>query len=284
MPTHTSLYYVGRLNLVSAYHDEKKTFLLNGLNSHTALPVKTYEYGFFTVEEVQYDGEEYLSGFLVKYRPSEPTEVVDTATREIEDSEFRDKVRAKSRFFLHIKTGIIIYQVFGEFNERSFKKNFCDLLERAYDNFFVQAEIQTINEEVSFFESVDRLDAISKVIIYLHPSNPSSREIWRKQDERLQDLKIESYTEIYKFKSSSNGAIAKEDQEIGSKLHMASDGYGKAKIIGKVDGETKVVSTGDNPVVCSVETEADEEPSARDIMAQVIPTFKSIFKRMKDAL
>lgn len=284
MSTRASLYYIGRLNLISAYRDDKKTFLLRGLRSSVALPVKTYAYGFFKVEEVQYDIEDYISGFLVKYRPSEPSEVVDTDTREIEDQEFRDRVRAKSRFFLHVKTGIIAYQVFGEFSEKVFKKNFCDLLEQAYDNFFVNVEIQTINQEVSFFESLKRLDTISKVSIYLHPSNPSNREIWRRQDERLQELKIESYKEEYKFKSSSNGTAAKDDEEISSKLHMASDGYGKARIIGKVDGETKVVSTGDNPVVCNVETDDEEEPSTQDIMAQIVPTFKSIFRRMKDAL
>ncbi len=279
-----STYYLGRLNIISAHSDGKKAFLLQGLTAPVTLPAKTYEYGFFKIEEVYHEDEEYFSRLLVKYRPSEPSEVVDTDTRAIEGQEFRNQVRAKSRFFLHIKSGIIAYQVFGEITEKGFKKTFCNLLERAYDNLFIDAEIQTINHEVSFFDSLERLESISNVTIYLHPSNPSNRDIWRRQDERFHELELQTYKEEYKIKSHSNGSRAREDEEIKSKLHMASDGYGKATITGKFQGETQTITTGDNPVTCNVEIDSDEEPSTQKIMSQIIPTFKSIFKRMKDVL
>lgn len=220
----------------------------------------------------------------MKFRPSEPSEVVDVEARAIEGQEFRDRVRAKSRFFLHVKSGIIAYQAFKEVTDKVFKKTFCELLEKAYDNLFVDAEIQTINHEVSFFDSLERLESISKVTVYLHPSNPSNREIWRRQDERFHELELQTYKEEYRIKENSNGNRAKNDEEIRSKLHMASDGYGEATIVGKFQGETQEISTGDNPVRCNVEVDDEEEPSPKKIMAQIVPTFKSIFKRMKDVL
>lgn len=284
MSTRVSTYYIGRLNIISAYSDDKEVFLTKGLRSEIHLPAQTYAWGFFEVDRLVREEEVYLHGFLVKYRPSESTEVVDISTREIEPSEFNDKVKAKSRFFLNVKSGILAYQILGDITDKVFRRSFCDLLHRAYDDFFVDFDIQTINKNVSFFESISSLDSISKITISLHPSNPSNRKIWQKQDERLKALNIKTQTDIIRLKSDVSASKITDDEEINSKLHMASDGYGKARITGKFANEEKVVSTGDNPITCKVELEAEKVDSISDIVAQIIPTFKIIFNRMKDAL
>ncbi len=259
-------------------------FLTQGLTSEAHLPTQAYAWGFFEVKRLVCEEEVYLYGFLVKYRPLESTEVVDISTREIEPSEFNDKVKVKSLFFLNVKSGILAYQVHGDIKDNVFRKNFCDLLRRAYDDFLVDVDMQTINQEVSFFDSISSLDSISKITISLHPSNPSSRRIWQKQDERLQALNIKTQTDIIRLKSDVLVSKITSDEEINSKLHMASDGYGKARITGKSANEEKVVSTGDNPIKCKVELEVEKVDSISDIMAQIMPTFRSIFNRMKDAL
>ena len=284
MSIRVSTYYIGRLNIISAYSDDKEVFLTQGLTSQAHLPTKSYAWGFFEVDRLVREEEVYLHGFLVKYRPSESTEVVDISTREIEPSEFNDKVKVKSRFFLNVKSGILAYQILGDITDNVFRRSFCDLLRRAYDNFLVDVDIQTINHNVSFFESIRSLDSISKITISLHPSNPSNRKIWQKQDERLKALNIKTQTDIIRLKSDILVSKITSDEEINSKLHMASDGYGKARITGKSANEEKVVSTGDNPIKCKVELEAEKADSISDIAAQIMPTFKSIFNRMKDAL
>jgi hypothetical protein len=246
-------YYFGRLNIISAYTEEKKTFLERGLNAGTLIPQKSYTWGFYEIESILDNNDHYLSGFLVKYNPLDPKEIVNNDTRTIEQQEARNHIKSKARFFLHIKTGIISYQPTSGINEKSFRKNFSELLEASYENFLINAEIQLINREESFFNDIRRLDSIEKIFINLHPSNPTSRNLWKRVDERLQDLNVESYVETYKLKNQNNTLSIVEDEDINSKLHIASDGYGEGKIKGKKDEEAITITTGDNPIEAKVE-------------------------------
>ncbi|NJR54409.1 MAG: hypothetical protein HC768_07210 [Acaryochloris sp. CRU_2_0] len=236
--------------------------------------------GIFEIESVV-EQDDYLSGFLVKYRPLDPEQFVNTETREIEEQEIRNRITAKLRFFLHIRTGIIAYQVVSQINEKSFRENFAKLLEASYNNLFIDAEVQAINQEESFFEAVKSFDSIAKVSIYLHPSNPSSRDIWKRVDERFKNLGLESYTEVYKLKADRSNLDIEGDEEINSKLHMASDGYGKAKVRGKKDGEYETVTTGDNPIEAEVENSVENTERPQEILKQILPTFRSLFNRIR---
>jgi len=280
MTSRDSKYYFGRLNIISAYEEEKKSFLERGLNSGVLIPERNYTWGFFEVESVLEEGD-FLSGFLVKYRPLDPEQFVNIETREIEEQDIRNRIRAKSRFFLHVTTGIIAYQSVTEINEKSFRENFAKLLEASYDNLFIDAEIQSINQEESFFESIKRFDSVAKVSIYLHPSNPSSRNLWKRVDERFKNLGLESYTEIYKLKEDRRNLDIEGDEEINSKLHMASDGYGKAKVRGKKDGEYETITTGDNPIEAEVENSVENAEPPQEILKQILPTFRSLFNRFR---
>ena len=280
MTSRDSKYYFGRLNIISAYEEEKKSFLERGLNSGVLISERNYTWGFFEVESVLEEGD-FLSGFLVKYRPLDPEQFVNIETREIEEQEIRNRIRAKSRFFLHVTTGIIAYQSVTEINEKSFRENFAKLLEASYDNLFIDAEIQSINQEESFFESIKRFDSVAKVSIYLHPSNPSSRNLWKRVDERFKNLGLESYTEIYKLKEDRRNLDIEGDEEINSKLHMASDGYGKAKVRGKKDGEYETITTGDNPIEAEVENSVENAEPPQEILKQILPTFRSLFNRFR---
>ncbi|MEB3308630.1 MAG: hypothetical protein VKJ02_00185 [Snowella sp.] len=286
MPSRDPKYYFGRLNIVSAYTVEKRLFLERGLNSGILVAERNYTWGFFEIAPILVpttELEAYLTGFLVKYRPSDPEQFVNTATRAIEEQEIRNRIKAKSRFFLHIKTGIIAYQITGEINNKAFRESFSKLLEASYDNLFIDAEVQAINQEQPFFEAIKRFDSISKISIYLHPSNPSSRDVWKRVDERFKNLGLESYTEVYKLKPNHPSKLDIEgEEEINSKLRMASDGYGKAKIRGKKDGENETITTGDNPIEAEVESSLENNGNSNEILQQILPTFKSLFKRIKN--
>jgi len=287
MSIKTQRYYFGRLNIISAYTGSKKDFLVQGLNSDVLLFIRNYNWGFFEVEVIQDEEEEYLSGFLVKYRPLDPSEFVNVETREIQEQEVRDRITAKSCFFLHIRTGVVAYQVTTDINDNLFRENFCKLLQQAYDNLFIDTEIQAINQEETFFEAIKSFNSIRKISIYLHPSNPSSRDIWKSVDERLKRLDLENYTEIYKSKSESRSLNIENDEEINSKLHMANDGYGKAKVTGKKGEDYETITTGDTPITYEVEYEViDNEPTINldptNLLSQIKPTFKSLFRRIRD--
>ena len=92
---------------------------------------------------------------------------------------------------------------------------------------------------------------------------------------------LESYTEIYKLKENRSNLDVGEDGEINSKLHMASDGYGKVKVKGKKGGEYLTVTTGDNPVEAEVESSVESSQIPQEILKQILPTFKSILKESR---
>jgi hypothetical protein len=283
MPSKDSKYYFGRLNIVSAHEreGENKLFLERGLNSGILNHEEKYTWGFFEIENIL-EQDDYFAGFLAKYRPSDLEQFVNTETREIEQQEIKNRIKSKSRFFLHAPTKIIAYQVTGEIKYKAFCRNFSKLLEASYGNILINAEIQAINYEQSFFEAIKRFDSVAKVSIYLHPSNPSNREIWRRVDERFKNLGVESYTETYKMKENRRTLDIEEDTEINSKLHMASDGYGKAIVRGQKNGEYETITTGDNPMEAEVENSVETTGSYQEILKQILPTFISLFKRIKN--
>ncbi|WP_238393145.1 hypothetical protein [Myxacorys almedinensis] len=63
MSSRDSKYYFGRLNIISAYDEEKKVFLERGLDSGVLTSAGSYNWGFFEVGSI-IEGDDYLSGFL----------------------------------------------------------------------------------------------------------------------------------------------------------------------------------------------------------------------------
>lgn len=68
---------------------------------------------------------------------------------------------------------------------------------------------------------------------------------------------------------------------------MASDGYGKARVSGMRGGDYGTVTTGDMPITVDVEYEIINDtrsiaPNLTDLVSQIIPTFRSLFRRVKD--
>ena len=52
MSTRVSTYYIERLNIISAYSNDKEVFLTQGLTSQAHLPTKSYTWGFFEVDRL----------------------------------------------------------------------------------------------------------------------------------------------------------------------------------------------------------------------------------------
>lgn len=269
-------YYFGRLNLIANYTD-KREFILVGLRSPKFVEHRGYKWGFFEASELQTEFGPFLHGYLVKYKPETDEEVAVPETRKLSDEAIANRVTAKSRFFLHVESGLIAYHPVGnQIESRTFCKRFVKLFENAFNNFFVNAEIQAIEEQYKIFEAIKKFKSISKVVIYLHPSNPSNSERWERVDKRLKTLGASSYHEQYEGKPKGYGLDIVEDEELTSKIFMADDGYGKADVTGEMDGEVRTISTKDNPITALAPN--DEEPP-ETVIDRLSSTIKSIFSR-----
>lgn len=268
------IYYFGRLNLIAVFQN-KKTFLHKGLNTKEYLTIRDFIWGLFDVEEFSDQSGDYFTGYLAKYKHLTEEEIANEEIHRITREEAAKRIAAKSRFFLHVESGLIAYHPVGrKIMRHQFCNNFCELFQKGHDNFFVKAEIQSIDEKYRILDVIRKLERITKVSFYLHPSNPSPG-IWKDVDDRLKDLNASSYHEQY-LGTESGPLNILDDDDFNNKLNMAVDGYGEADITGTLDGQEKVISTHDNPV-CARSAHEDKDPS--NVFQDLRKTINDIFKR-----
>jgi hypothetical protein len=191
-------YYFGRLNLIAQYQN-KRDFLLSGLRTRKTIEAYRHAWGFFDISEIGSGQNQFITGLLVKLRPESEEEIADLETHELTSAELQNQAVAKARFFLHVRTGLIAYHpVSGYISAGQFVEHFVRLFKEGHDNFFVDAEIQAVEERYRLLDELARFEAVFEVIVSLHPTNPNFDPIYERTDRRLRALEATSYTEIYR--------------------------------------------------------------------------------------
>jgi hypothetical protein len=272
-------YVFGRLNLIATYSN-KRDFLLKGLRTGRVINVRDFGWGFAEIAELKDPQHgEFLTGLLVKYRPETKEEVFDPKTHKLGDEEIDNKVIAKARFFLHVESGLIAYRLIGAvISAEVFRARFKKIFEEAHENLLLDVEIQSIDERSQIFEAIRRFRTIERVVVALHPSNPSNSALWRATDEKLKKMEAGSYREQFDAKKGGTGLKIEGQEDLTGKITMAADGYGKAAVTGQVDGQRKTVSTQRQAV--SALAPDDDEPTGT-ILKGLGPSMKEIFGRFK---
>ena len=270
----TTRFSFGRLNLIAEYED-KEQFLLKGLKTDKLLTVRGHQWGYFEVERMDLLGG-MLAGYLVKLRAVQPEEVVDLRTHGLALTDVENRVIAKSRFYMHIVTGLIAYQIVsGHIYGDLFRRYFAKLFVEGYGDFFVNADIQAVEERTKFLETLATYERVRQVTIKLHPSNPSFAPTYRRVDERLKKLQVKGYREIYSAERGEGLAVG-DDEEIRSKVVMAEDGYGEARAKGMRAGHEQTISTLENPMSTQAETQGR---TMRQVLDQLLDMFESLIGR-----
>jgi len=188
---------------------------------------------------------EMLVGFLGRYKD---TRLEIARGEDISVAIVEDVVSAKTPFFLHIESGVVAYHTVPKLLESEmFLARFGQLIYQGAGGFFVDAEVQPIEEKLQLVKELRMFDRILELDISLHPSNPSNRRIWKRQDERLKRLGAMKYREKYEMPRSGEflSLRIQQDRDIRSKIAMAEDGYGVVRVSGEKDGRPLRVSTRD---------------------------------------
>lgn len=236
-----------------------------------------FEWGVFDVDEVTHEGKTFLAGYLVKLRPTEEDEVVNRATHRITSAEVHDRVEAKSEFVLEADSGVMAFRpISNKIQQSQFLSRFAEVIEEANNQLFINVDLNTIQDDVDFLRSFRNFERISKLTFYLHPSNPSSRDLWKNVDDRLQELRAEKYSEKLESENEQGLHVADDDVTLG-KIHMALDGYGEARVEGQMNRENKRISTKKLPV--SVELREDIIAPG-DAIPELFDHFRSIWGRI----
>lgn len=266
-------YYFGRLNIFG-YQGTKEIFLERAFTSQYCHDDDKYKWGFLDIEKFPYNGRLIFFGHLVKYSPNDSENVFSEDEHKILDIQIKNRVIAESNFILDCKTGIIAYNdIQGKLGYIQFKTYFCKLIERSLNDVLVTAEIEFLNDEHTFFEQIFDLDKIETIKIYLHPSNPNNREIWKDTDIRLQKMEAEKYSQKF---HSKKGLKIREDTKIIGDITMALDAYGSASVEGYKNDNKLMLSTGEKPMKQKGEIEGSKET----ILNSIWNKFQELFERM----
>lgn len=276
----TVTYLFGRLNIISLEHDKQSIYSTALSTSAPLVRRQTHTWGFSDVEMVHHDvlGDMY-EGFLVKYKDQESVEVVNTEARVIEDEDVQNLIAAHSRFFLHVQSGIIAYHPIGTvISGNAFVARFAEIIENAYERFFISAEILPVNEPEAFKEALRHFTRIDRLSIYLHPSNPSSRDIWQSIDDKLRAMNARDYREEYNGQRSDRGLRPDADEMIERKIAIVEDGYGHAEATGIRGGKKRIASTRSLPLSVDAPSDSAESP---DVLKALSDTFRSVLRRFE---
>lgn len=272
-------YRFGRLNLTQL-QEEKKAFLVRTLTSTVELETHTNIFGFFDVTELAFENRDFIVGKLVKLKHEVKTKVGDLATHKLEDVLIKDNMIAAAPFILHVGSGIIAFRLAQpHINNSNFRRYFSQLVEKAHDYFFVEAEIQSITEDYELLEVIKTYPAILLVDVTVHPTNPSAAPVYQEVDDRLNDLEAESIRERIKAKNKTRGLKVKNDEKVIAKITMAEDGYGSARVDAiREDGKQVTIRTKDKTVVAKAPAD-EEDPNG--VLQSLIGTFLRLWERGK---
>jgi len=222
----------------------------------------------------------FFEGFLTKYKERDAVEVVDTKARAIADENVENLVVAHARFFIHVASGLVAYHPVGtRISASAFQTRFCRLIEGAMNEVFFSAELLPINQLEMFEEALRKFTRIDRLSIYLHPSNPSNRQPWRRVDERLQAMNASQYQEVYRGNPAKGGLKPEADKSIRRKIVMTEDGYGRTEAIGIMDGKPHKATTQSEPLSSRA---SNDSASAAIVLRTLANSFTSILQRFHE--
>lgn len=275
MSTKILTFFFGRLN-INAYADDKRNLILRGLKTDKFHDKNQFRYGFFDVAELT---DDFVYGRLVKYKRLLEGEIVDEESHRTELGGLPYGIVAKSDFFLHYKSGVIAYRpLASRISAKQFRFVFARIFEAGHDNFFVNAQVETIDEGIRVEEAIKRFEIIRKVSFDIHPTNPSNRDVYKRIDERLKQLNAEKLKQTIEADERGLNKNALLDDDVYRSLIMATDGYGNGSIQGVAEGRTMVITTGDSPV----RKEIVESPDPLEMLESLLPAFKQIWNRIRE--
>lgn len=276
MAEHT--YQFGRISVYGANINDKFTFIFDALEANVFITKRQFRYIITDERAIDFRDEKYLYGVLTKYRLVQENPVVDEEEKKLSTDETEKQVVASAKFFIHVDSQVIAYRpITKKISANQFRSSFSELVAEAHNRFFVQAPVDSIDEEIEIRESLGLFKRITKVISKIRPSNPGFNPIWKTVDDDMKTLGIEKEQVISESKKGIDPNALQSDERY-KRIHMSIDGYGQAWIHGvREDGSPLVVSTENSPVTHKV-IDYDEPVK---VLEQLYSKFVSIRERTR---
>lgn len=253
-------FFLGRV-VKSGMLDQPK--FIEALTSPVIITANKYSWTITDCTTGRIGESEYIYGNLAKFRDEGHVVIVDVDKRSQRDAIAPNLLEATAPFvYLPAFSGISYMHVWNGIQEDVFRRRIKAIVEKKYDNFFVDCTIEAVSDYRAFSKKLSTLDRFTEISATVNPPNPLFGNIWKD----LKDYIVERNTDDVKIEETernSQGIRTKIREIIDSILFdsnytpekpaaigdaailMAADGYGKGKVIGFHQGSEIVIRTSD---------------------------------------
>jgi hypothetical protein len=256
-------YYIGRVLKLGTLDQQK---LINAIKNPSTIDYRGYAWTFIDVVEHKDEHIHYLFGRLSKFAPSGEIIKIDTNSRsEIRQVEPNLSIASSPFIYIPEHSGIAFLHVYNHIEQTTFAKRFCEIINKTYDNFFVDCKIEMVTDLRTFAVKLASLDGIYKLKAKISPPNPLFGPLWEPLKEYLSkrntdtmqivedapeaellNTKLPEYVQRVSEQTEENEYIPHEELPIGdAAILMAADGYGSGTIKGKYENESIIIKTSE---------------------------------------
>lgn len=204
-----------------------------------------------------------IYGELSKFSREGFVTTVDTSSKSKVDELTKNLLIASSPFvYLPEFSGIAYLHVWNQIQKDVFPRRLKALVERAYNNFFVDCKIETVSDYTNFISKIRKFELFTQISAKVHPPNPLFGRLWESLEEYIDNRNVDEFsvTETSPEDKGINSEIHRlmqnllEDNQYtpdipptltDAALLMAADGYGIGKVIGIKDGKSIIIRTSE---------------------------------------
>lgn len=252
-------YYLGRVVKINL--DQPK--LINAIKNAPIVTIGKFDWTLTDIEDKERNGFHYIFGRMSKYAKDGQAKVIDEIKRSQVDAEVPNLVEASSPFvYLPECSGIAFLHVWNGIQEDIFPRRFKSIIEAAFDNFFVNCDVESISDYRAFTSRLKKLEKFTEMSATVYPPNPLFGRLWASLNEYIGSRNVSEITvkehgvksegissDIIKLMDKIMDSPDYEPEQIpaigDAAILMAADGYGRGKVVGIEKGEEVIVKTSD---------------------------------------
>ena len=255
-------YFIGRIHKGGVLTSAD---VIAAIRNPTVVVKGKYSWTITQIHEGVVGDSSYIAGTLTKYEDHGEVAVIDDSEKIEKIMGAPGLIAARSPFvFFDNFSGFAYLHVWNAIEEDTFRRRMSELIAAKYDNFFVECEIDPISDISEFSLKVRKLKRIVYVSAKVHPPNPLFGACWANLknylfERRTQTLHIkeEGDKDSLGLNTRVPEVIARieshEDLDLpvplsltDAALLMATDGYGKGKVVGlDTNGSEVVIHTSE---------------------------------------
>ncbi|MGK5045977.1 hypothetical protein ACQ4WP_08770 [Janthinobacterium sp. GB4P2] len=266
-------YYLGRVIKLGLLDQDK---LMNAIVNSPVVEIGKFDWTITDVVDARCEGFQFIFGKLSKYAKNGHVKIVDENSKSQINAEAPNLLEASSPFiYLPEYSGLSFLHVWNGIQADVFPKRFAAIIEKAYDGFFVNCEVESVADYKEFIAKLQAIDVFTEMSAKVYPPNPMFGRLWESLNSYVRKRQVADVS-IKETSMSINGINTEivslirniiddplyqpafEPDITDAAILMAADGYGAGKVTGLDNGVEVIVKTADTQK--SFLFDADPEP------------------------